>query len=46
MKINPKLQKNVFFDVSKFPADWGILLFPISMNRADMSQSSKECVIT
>ncbi|MEI8339742.1 MAG: hypothetical protein WCF94_03695 [bacterium] len=30
------------FDINKFPATWGMLLFPISMSRIDNSQSPQE----
>jgi hypothetical protein len=29
-------------DINKFPATWGILLFPISMSRIDNSQSPQK----
>jgi hypothetical protein len=33
------IPKNAFFDINKFPAGWGTLLFPISMTKAHNSQS-------
>lgn len=30
------------FDINKFPATWGVLLFPISMSRIDTGQSPAE----
>ena len=33
VSTNPKAEKNVFFDINKFPPEKGLLLFPISMSR-------------
>lgn len=43
MSLLPKQQQ--FFDINKFPKDYGILVFPISIARVDNSsgQSSAEC---
>lgn len=30
------------FDINKFPADWGMLIFPISMSRIDAGQTPAE----
>lgn len=38
------LEKNKFFDINKFPKDWGIIVFPISMSRISNAQSSRECI--
>lgn len=35
-------EKNELHDLNKFPATWGMLLFPISMSRIDNSQSPQE----
>ncbi len=35
-------QNNELHDLNKFPATWGMLLFPISMSRIDNSQSPQE----
>lgn len=35
-------QNNELHDINKFPATWGMLLFPISMSRIDNSQSPQE----
>ncbi|HEY1041422.1 MAG TPA: hypothetical protein VGE63_01715 [Candidatus Paceibacterota bacterium] len=36
--------ENEFFDINKFPAEKGILLFPISMSRILNRQSAPECL--
>ena len=33
--MNPKLEKNVFFDINKLPPEKGLLLFGLSMNQLD-----------
>jgi len=38
------LEKNKFFDINKFNKDKGLILFPISMSRADNSQSPRTCL--
>jgi len=40
------LAKNTFYDINKFPKGYGILVFPISISRADheSGQSIKECL--
>ncbi|MCC6639352.1 hypothetical protein IT409_02225 [Candidatus Falkowbacteria bacterium] len=35
---------NKFFDINKLPAEWGIILFPISMSRIANSQSPDACL--
>ena len=35
-------ENNKLFDINKFPATWGIIMFPISMSRIDNSQSPQE----
>lgn len=35
-------QEDELQDINKFPATWGLLLFPISMSRIDNSQSPEE----
>jgi hypothetical protein len=35
---------NKFFDINKLPAEWGILLFPISMSRIANAQNPKNCL--
>ncbi len=44
-KENP-LPKNVFYDISKFPKSYGLLVFPISISRIDhdRGQSPKQCL--
>ena len=32
------------YDINKFPKDFGIIVFPISMSRIDNAQSPKECI--
>ena len=49
MKPNPKLEKNVFFDINKLPAEKGLLLFGLSMNKLDRGggggyQTAEDCV--
>jgi hypothetical protein len=46
---NPKQEKNVFFDINKLPAEKGLLLFGLSMNKLDFQgggggQSAANCV--
>ncbi|TXH07981.1 MAG: hypothetical protein E6Q06_00940 [Candidatus Moraniibacteriota bacterium] len=38
------LEKNQFFDINKFPKEWGIIIFPISMSRISNTQSPQTCV--
>jgi hypothetical protein len=33
------------FDINKFPATWGLLIFPISMSRVDAGQSPAEYIV-
>lgn len=35
-------QNEQLHDINKFPATWGLLLFPISMSRIDNSQGPQE----
>lgn len=35
---------NEFFDINKLPADWGILVFPISISLITTSQNPKKCL--
>lgn len=45
MKTNPKLEKNVFFDINKLPPEKGLLLFGLSMNKLDHGrQTAKDCL--
>lgn len=45
MTTNPKLEKNVFFDINKLPAEKGLLLFGLSMVKLDRGgQSAKNCL--
>ncbi len=37
-------EKNKFFDINKFPQDWGIIVLPISMSRIANAQSPQECI--
>ena len=41
---NPKLEKNVFFDINKLPPEKGLLIFPISMSRTHASQNAVSCL--
>lgn len=45
---NPKDEKNVFFDINKLPAEKGLLLFGLSMNKLDRGgggeQTAEDCV--
>jgi hypothetical protein len=42
---NPKQEKNVFFDINKLPAEKGLLLFGLSMNKLDHGrQTAKDCL--
>ena len=34
---------NKFYDINKFPAEEGILVFPISISKISNSQSAKKC---
>lgn len=34
--------EQILFDINKFPATWGMLIFPISMSRIDTGQSPAE----
>lgn len=34
----------MFFDINKFPREWGIVVFPISMTRIGNVQSPSECI--
>lgn len=38
-----KDMKNEFFDINKFPAESGILVFPISMSKISNSQNAQKC---
>lgn len=38
------MQHKEYFDINKFPKDWGIIVFPISMSRIGNAQSPKECI--
>lgn len=38
------LEKNIFYDINKFPKDWGIIVFPISMSRISNAQSPQACI--
>lgn len=33
-----------YFDINKFPQDWGMIVFPISMSRIGNAQSPTECI--
>ena len=44
VSTNPKAEKNVFFGINKFPKDWGLILFPISMSRITNGQNAKNCL--
>lgn len=44
MKNLPQIQKNIFYDINKFPKDWGIIVMPISMSRIANSQSPQACM--
>lgn len=35
---------NVFYDIHKFPSDWGIIHMPISMSRISNSQDALHCI--
>lgn len=37
-------KKNVFFDINKFPKEWGLIVFPISMSRISNAQSPQACI--
>lgn len=44
MKPNPKLEKNVFFDINKLPPEKGILIVGLSMNQLDNGKETpKDC---
>lgn len=38
------LEKNTFFDINRFPAEKGLLIFGLSMNKLDNRQSAKNCL--
>lgn len=38
------MNKNEFFDINKFPKDWGIIVLPISMSRIGNTQSPAACI--
>ena len=38
------MEKNIFYDISKLPPDWGIIVLGISMSRIGNSQSAKESI--
>lgn len=33
-----------YFDINKFPKEWGIIVLPISMSRASNAQSAEACI--
>jgi len=35
---------NQYFDINKFPKDWGIIVLPISMSRIGNTQSPQACI--
>ena len=37
-------EKNVFFDINKLPAEKGLMIFPISMSRANTGQTPKQLI--
>ncbi|MDO8536877.1 MAG: hypothetical protein Q7R94_01370 [bacterium] len=39
-----KLIKNKFLDIHKFPKEWGIIVFPISMTRIANALSPRACI--
>lgn len=42
---NPKQEKNVFFDINKLPAEKGLLVVGVSMNRLDHGgENPKDCI--
>ncbi|MGE5540976.1 MAG: hypothetical protein ACM3TU_01680 [Bacillota bacterium] len=38
------MKSNEFFDINKFPRDWGIIVLPISMSRIGNAQSAQACI--
>lgn len=38
--------KNQFFDINKFPKDWGVVVFPISMSRISNAQEPRAIMNT
>jgi ATP-dependent Lon protease len=42
--MSQQIIKNEFFDINKFPAEKGLLIFPISMSRIATGQSPQECL--
>lgn len=45
MNSNPKLEKNVFFDINKLPPEKGLVIYGLSMNRLDHGgQAPEDCL--
>ncbi|MEJ0054029.1 MAG: hypothetical protein WDN10_04920 [bacterium] len=38
------MSEQTYFDINKFPKDWGIIVFPISMSRIGNAQSPQACI--
>lgn len=38
------MNKGQYFDINKFPKDWGIIVLPISMSRIGNAQSPQACI--
>ncbi len=38
------IPNNVFYDINKFPAEKGVLVFPISISRIQTGQNSQKCL--
>lgn len=42
--MSGKPEPNQFYDINKFPKDWGVVVFPISMSRSGNAQSPRACI--
>lgn len=42
--LSTAMTKNIFYDINKFPRDWGLIVFPISMSRIGNAQSAQACI--
>lgn len=41
---NQNMCSNEYFDINKFPKEWGIIVLPISMSRIGNAQSPQACI--
>ena len=38
------MEKNIFYDINRFPKDWGLIVLPISMSKIISTQSAESCI--